>query len=53
MLLDKGADINAQGGCYGNATQAALAEGHERVVNMLLEAGADYRQEERVVSRPG
>jgi hypothetical protein len=23
LLLEKGADVNAQGGCYGNALQAA------------------------------
>ena len=36
MLLDKGADINAQGGEYGNALQAALSEGHGQVMQMLL-----------------
>jgi ankyrin repeat protein len=41
MLLDKGADVNAQGGDYGNALQAALSEGHEQVVKMLLDKGAD------------
>jgi ankyrin repeat protein len=40
MLLDKGADVNAQDGEYGNALQAALAFGHEQVVEMLLNAGA-------------
>ncbi|KAJ6201930.1 hypothetical protein J3E72DRAFT_265604 [Bipolaris maydis] len=29
MLLDAGADVNAQGGHYGNALQAALREGYE------------------------
>ena len=32
MLLDKGADVNAQGGAYGNALQAASQGGHEQVV---------------------
>ncbi|KAF2729999.1 hypothetical protein EJ04DRAFT_446072 [Polyplosphaeria fusca] len=41
MLLDKGADVNAQGGRYGNALQAASYGGHEAVVKMLLDAGAD------------
>jgi hypothetical protein len=41
MLLNKGADVNAQGGYYGNALQAALYRGHEQVVKMLLNKGAD------------
>jgi ankyrin repeat protein len=40
MLLDKGADVNAQGGYYGNALQAASERGHEQVVKMLLNKGA-------------
>jgi len=35
------ADINAQGGCYGNALQAASNNGHEKVVQQLLAVGAD------------
>jgi ankyrin repeat protein len=41
MLLDKGADVNAQGGDYGNALQAASSRGHEVVVKILLDKGAD------------
>jgi ankyrin repeat protein len=42
MLLKKGADVNAQGGVYGNALQAASAEGKQEIsVAMLLERGAD------------
>ncbi|KAF2623342.1 hypothetical protein BU25DRAFT_177537 [Macroventuria anomochaeta] len=41
MLLDKGADVNAQSGYYGNALHAASAGGHEQVVKMLLDKGAD------------
>lgn len=33
--------INARGGRYGNALQAASFRGHENVVKMLLDAGAD------------
>ena len=33
--------INAQGGEYGNALQAASYGGHEKVVTMLLDKGAD------------
>lgn len=36
MLLDNGADVNAQGGRYDNALQAALSEGYEKVVRLLL-----------------
>ena len=39
-VLYKGADINAQGGKYRNALQAASAEGHEAVVKLLLRKGA-------------
>jgi hypothetical protein len=31
LLLDKGADVNAKGGYYGNALQAASGNGHEQV----------------------
>jgi ankyrin repeat protein len=40
-LLDKGADVNAQGGEYGNALSAASFGGHEQAVKMLLDKGAD------------
>ncbi|KAK3351879.1 hypothetical protein B0H65DRAFT_546880 [Neurospora tetraspora] len=31
MLLDKGADVNAQGGDYGTALRAASEKGHKEV----------------------
>ena len=40
-LLDNKANVNAQGGWYGNALYAASAGGHEQVVKMLLDKGAD------------
>jgi ankyrin repeat protein len=41
-LLDGGADVNAEGGWYGNALQAAAYECHGlEVVKSLLEKGAD------------
>ncbi|KAK4232828.1 putative vegetative incompatibility protein, partial [Achaetomium macrosporum] len=41
ILIENGADVNAQGGVYGNALQAASSEGHKHIVQMLLEKGAD------------
>jgi ankyrin repeat protein len=40
-LLETGADINFQGGYYGNALQAASHHGHQEVVELLLENGAE------------
>jgi ankyrin repeat protein len=39
VLLDKGADVNAQGGEYGNVLQAAANQGHYNIVQMLLDPG--------------
>jgi hypothetical protein len=47
LLLDKGADLNAQGGHYGNALQAASFGGHEAVVQLLLDNGADLNAQSR------
>jgi ankyrin repeat protein len=40
-LLDKGANVNAQGGEYGNALSVGSHKAHEAVVRLLLEKGAD------------
>ena len=40
MLLEKGAEVNAQGGEYDNALQAASSRSYKKVVQMLLEKGA-------------
>ncbi|SLM37992.1 ankyrin repeat domain containing protein [Lasallia pustulata] len=47
MLLDKGADVNAQGGVYGNALQAVSERGHDQVVRMLLDKGADVNAQDK------
>ncbi|KAF8343374.1 ankyrin repeat-containing domain protein, partial [Amanita rubescens] len=38
---DKGANVNAQGGEYGNALQSASQNGHAKTVSLLLHKGAD------------
>jgi ankyrin repeat domain-containing protein 50 len=44
MLIDAGADVNAQDRRHGNALQAASERGYEKVVQMLIDAGADVNQ---------
>ena len=41
LLIENGADVNAQGGLYGNALQAASYEGLEAIAKLLIENGAD------------
>jgi ankyrin repeat protein len=41
LLLEKGTDVNAQGGYYGNALQAASKERHEAIVRLLVEKSAN------------
>ncbi|KAI9773654.1 MAG: hypothetical protein M1840_006928 [Geoglossum simile] len=41
LLLENGADINASGGFYGNALQAASRKGHSQIVQQLLENRAN------------
>ncbi|KAJ7845607.1 hypothetical protein B0H14DRAFT_3867996 [Mycena olivaceomarginata] len=41
LLLAKGADVNQQGGKYGNALLAASYRGHPEVVRLLLANGAN------------
>ncbi|KAJ7718038.1 ankyrin repeat domain-containing protein [Mycena olivaceomarginata] len=41
LLLSKGADVNAQGGRYGNALQAAVSQGHDKIVQVLVDKGED------------
>ncbi|KAE8416243.1 hypothetical protein BDV36DRAFT_297216 [Aspergillus pseudocaelatus] len=42
-LLNNGADVNAQGGSYGNALYAASVSGHGQIVQILLDNGADAK----------
>ncbi len=41
LLLGYGADVNTQGGFYGNALQAASCRGNDQTVQILLEKGAN------------
>jgi ankyrin repeat protein len=41
LLLENRADVNAPGGRYGNALQAASYRGHIEIVQLLLENKAD------------
>lgn len=45
LLLNNGADVNEQGGCYGNALQVASLEGHDKIVDLLLSRGADVNKQ--------
>lgn len=40
LLLERGANVNAQGSHYGSAPQAAHAEGNTKVVDLLVQHGA-------------
>lgn len=40
-LIGKGADVNAQGGVFGNALVAASSGGYQEIVKLLLDKGAD------------
>ncbi|KAJ7266802.1 hypothetical protein C8J57DRAFT_1718035 [Mycena rebaudengoi] len=41
LLISQGANMNAEGGRYGNALQAASMGGHEAVTQLLLDQGAN------------
>jgi ankyrin repeat protein len=40
LLIDNGADVNAQSGDYGDALQVALQESQEQIVELLLDKSA-------------
>jgi len=42
LLLDKQADVNAHGGHYGNALQAASFKWHEAILKLLLDKKANF-----------
>ena len=41
LLIDNGADVNAQGGEHGNALHIAVFHGHEAIAKLLIENKAD------------
>ena len=41
LFVDSGDDVNALGGEYGNALQAAASKGNEAVARLLVGNGAD------------
>lgn len=41
MLMKAAADVNAQGGWYGNALRATAFNGYKHGVEILMKAGAD------------
>ncbi|KAH8813964.1 hypothetical protein DL96DRAFT_1685224 [Flagelloscypha sp. PMI_526] len=45
LFIDKGADVNTQGGEYGSALQAAAIKGHYDIVHLLVEKGADVNMQ--------
>jgi hypothetical protein len=45
-LIDEGADVNAQGGSYGNALQVASAYGRDQIVKRLLARGPTLTRKE-------
>ena len=45
LLLDKGADVNAEGGEYGTALQAAVPYRNVECIQLLLNRGADVNAE--------
>jgi ankyrin repeat protein len=47
ILLDKGADVNTQGGDYGNALLAASVRGYKEIVTLLLDKGAEINAQGR------
>jgi ankyrin repeat protein len=45
LLIEHSANIDAQGGYFGHALQAASFNGHMNIVQLLIEQGADVNVE--------
>lgn len=52
LLLDQGADVNAQGGVVGNALMAASDGGHMVVAELMINAGANVNSIHEVWGSP-
>jgi ankyrin repeat protein len=50
LLLNKGANVNAQGRHFSNSLYAALYKGYEQVVKLLLNKGANVNAQGREYS---
>ena len=50
LLIDQGADINADGGQFGNALCTAIHIDHDKLVQILLDRGADINTQSRYCS---
>ncbi|OQE41309.1 hypothetical protein PENCOP_c005G01607 [Penicillium coprophilum] len=45
-LINRGVDVNARGGRFGNALQAAAFQNHHQIVYLLLQNGAEIKLNE-------
>lgn len=52
LLLDQGADINAQGGMFGDALAAAVHRRHTAVAKLLIDAGANVNSTDMIWGTP-
>ena len=47
LLLDRGVDVNVEGGYSGTALYAALTRGYKEIVKLLLDKGANVNAQGR------
>lgn len=52
LLVNKSANVNAQGGGHDNVLQAVLAEGHKATVKLLLKKSANFNAEGEEYDNP-